>query len=127
MRPFACDSILIENGKVLLIKRGKEPFKSQWALPGGRIDDDETAEQCVVREMEEETGLRVEPLKLTGLYSDPKRDPRLVIAAAYLVRRIRGELKPGDDAAQAQWFSLDALPPLASDHKKILEDAVAAR
>ncbi len=125
MRSFACDSILIENGKILLIKRAYDPFAGQWALPGGRIDDNETAEDCLVREMKEETNLVVEPVKFTGLYSDPKRDPRGVIAAAYLVKRISGDPKAGDDAGEVAWFELENLPPLCADHKKIVKDALA--
>ena len=125
MRPFACDGILIENGKILLIKRAADPFKGMWAVPGGRIEDDETAEACLIREMEEETGLKVEPVKLTGIYSDPNRDPRLVIAAAYLVRRISGEPKAGDDAGEIKWFDLGSLPELCADHSKIVADALS--
>ncbi len=124
MRSFACDSILIENGKLLLVKRAYEPFAGQWALPGGRIDEGETAEECLIREMREETNLEVRPVKFTGLYSDPKRDPRGVIAAAYLVERISGEPKAGDDAAEVAWFDLGKLPPLCTDHQKILSDAL---
>jgi len=126
MRPFACDMILVEDGKVLLVKRGREPFRGEWALPGGRIEEGETAEQCAMREMKEETGLDVELIALTGLYSDPARDPRGIIAAAWLVRRTGGTVKGGDDAEVAQWFGLDALPRLCTDHPKILADALAA-
>jgi len=115
--------ILIEEGKILLVKRGREPFKGQWALPGGRIDEGETAEDCLRREMKEETGLEVDPVRLVGIYSDPKRDPRGVIAAAYLVRRVGGELKAGDDAEEAKWFDITSLPSLCTDHGKIVEDA----
>jgi 8-oxo-dGTP diphosphatase len=124
MRPFACDAVLIENGRILLIKRAAEPFKGMWAVPGGRIEDDETAEECLVREMQEETGLRVMPVKMTGLYSDPRRDPRLVIAAAYLVRRVGGREKAGDDAGETKWFALNDLPELCADHGKIVADAI---
>ncbi len=124
MRPFACDMILIEDDKLLLVKRAKEPFKGEWALPGGRIEDDETAEQCLTREMKEETGLDVEPVRLVGIYSDPGRDPRRIIAASYIVKRTGGELKAGDDAEEVKWFPLDGLPPLATDHRKIVEDAI---
>jgi len=124
MRPFACDAVLIEDGKILLIRRGKEPFKGQWATPGGRIEDNETAEQCLIREMKEETGLTVEPFRLVGVYSEPSRDPRLIIAAAYLVRRIAGTIRAGDDAADAEWWPLTDLPLLASDHVKIVADAL---
>jgi 8-oxo-dGTP diphosphatase len=124
MRPFACDGILIENGKILLIKRAAEPFKGMWAVPGGRIEDDETAGECLVREMEEETGLKIEPVKMTGLYSDPKRDPRRVIAAAYLVKRVGGTPRAGDDAGELAWFDLAKLPELCADHAKIVADAL---
>ncbi len=125
MRPFACDAVLIEGDKILLIRRGREPFKGMWGVPGGRIEDDETAEQCLVREMKEETNLDVVPVKMTGLYSDPGRDPRLIIAAAYLVRRVGGEVRGGDDAAEARWYDLDKMPPLCADHGKIVKDALA--
>jgi len=124
MRPFACDMALIEDGRILLIRRGKDPFKGQWAAPGGRIEDDETAEECAIREMKEETGLDIEVGPLVGVYSEPSRDPRLIIAAAYLVRRKGGELKGGDDAAEARWFPLDGMPPLMSDHPRIVADAI---
>lgn len=127
MRPFACDIILIENESVLLVKRAFEPFKGEWALPGGRIEDNENAEECMKREMKEETGLMVEPIKLTGLYSDPSRDPRKVITTAFLARRIGGELKAGTDAAEVKWFPLNNLPKLCTDHRKILEDALKSR
>lgn len=124
MRPFACDMILIEDGKVLLIRRAREPFKGEWAIPGGRIEDDETAEQCAIREMKEETGLDTEIDRLVGIYSDPDRDPRGIIAAAYIVRKTGGELRSGSDAAEARWFSLDKLPRLATDHGVMLQNAL---
>ena len=122
MRPFACDGIIIKENKILLIKRGFEPFKGFWAIPGGRIEDHENTEECLKREMKEETNLEVEPISLVGIYSDPNRDPRGVIVATYLCKIIRGELKAGDDAADISWFSLDALPKLASDHDKMIKD-----
>lgn len=124
MRPFACDTVLIENGKILLIRRGVEPFLGMWALPGGRIEEGESAERCLVREAREETGLDVEPVALVGIYSDPKRDPRGIVAATYLCRKLGGNVKGGDDAAEAGWFDLDALPPLAGDHDRMIRDAL---
>lgn len=123
MRPFACDMILKENGKILLIRRGHGPCEGMWAIPGGRIDDSETAEQCLKREAKEETNLDVEILSFVGIYSDPARDPRKTIGAAYVVKRAGGELKAGDDAREARWFPPDKLPELAFDHYKILSDA----
>lgn len=124
MRGFATDMVLIENGKIVLIKRGKEPGKDMWALPGGRIGEDETAEECLKREAKEETGLDVEPIELIGLYSDPRREPRKIIAAAYFCRMLGGELKAGDDADAAGWFDLNSVPELAFDHRRILDDAL---
>jgi len=124
MRPFACDMVLVESGKVLLIRRGSEPFKGEWAVPGGRLEDNETAEECARREMREETGLDVEIVGLSGIYSDPGRDPRGIIVAAYLVRRVGGTLKAGDDASEAAWFPLDAIPKLCTDHNRIVDDAL---
>lgn len=125
MRPFACDIVLIEDGKILLVKRGREPFKGEWAVPGGRIEDNETAEECAKREMKEETGLDVEILSLSGLYSDPARDPRGIVAAAFIARRIGGTVKGGDDAAEAKWAELGKLPRLCADHGRIVADALA--
>jgi 8-oxo-dGTP diphosphatase len=61
---------------------------------------------------------------MTGLYSEPERDPRLIIAAAFLVRRVGGEPKAGDDAGEVRWFELAKMPKLCADHNKIVEDAL---
>lgn len=124
MRPFACDMVLIEDGRILLVLRGYPPFKGEWAVPGGRVEENESAEECARREMKEETGLDVDIIRLVGIYSDPKRDPRGIIAAAYLVRRTGGVVKGGDDATEAKWFKLSELPPLCADHGKIVADAI---
>ncbi len=125
MRPFACDGILVEEGKILLIKRAKEPDLGKWAIPGGRIEENETAEECLKREFREETGFEIEPVKLVGIYSDPSRDPRKIIGAVYIVKRTRGEIKAGDDAGEARWFDLGEIPDeLAFDHKKIVDDSI---
>lgn len=124
MREFACDGLIIQDNRILLIKRAADPGKGQWAIPGGRIDQNEDAIQCLKREMKEETNLEIEPLAFIGLYSDPKRDPRGVIAAAYLCKIVSGKLQHGDDAGEAKWFSLSSLPKLWADHAKIVRDAV---
>ena len=124
MRPFACDAVIIEDNKIVLIQCAADPFRGEWAVPGGRIEDNETAEQCLKREVKEETGLDVESIMLVGIYIDPNRDPRGVIAACYLCKRTGGQLKGGDDAADAKWFPLDAVPQLAADHLKIVKDAI---
>ncbi len=123
-REFACDGVIIEKGKLLLIKRAAQPGKGEWAVPGGRIELDEDAIGCLKREMKEETNLDVEPIALVGIYSDPKRDVRGVIAAAYLCKIIGGTLQHGDDAGEAKWFDLDKLPVLWADHGEIVKNAI---
>lgn len=112
--------------KVLLIERGANPFKGCWAFPGGFLNMDETTDQCAIRELEEETGMRIQGLQQMGVYSKVDRDPRgRTITVAYLaVLDSPCEVKGQDDAAKAQWFPLDALPKLAFDHDDIMRDAI---
>ena len=112
--------------KVLLIQRGNDPFKGCWAFPGGFINMDETIEQCAVRELEEETGLKVSNIQQIGAYSKVDRDPRgRTVTVAYLALIDNAEKVKGlDDAAKAQWFSLSQLPKLAFDHEDIMADAL---
>ena len=113
--------------KVLLIQRGNEPFKGQWAFPGGFMNMDETTEQCAVRELEEETGLKVTTIHQIGAYSKVDRDPRgRTVTVAYLAMIDKAKAVSGlDDAAKAQWFPISALPKLAFDHEEIMRDAKA--
>lgn len=114
-----------DEPKVLLIQRGNEPFKGQWAFPGGFMNMDETTEQCAVRELEEETDLKVSKIKQIGAYSKVDRDPRgRTVTVAYLAIIDKIEIVKGlDDAAKAQWFPISALPKLAFDHEEIMADA----
>ena len=114
--------------KVLLIQRGDQPFKGGWAFPGGFMNMDETTEQCAIRELEEETGLQVSKIQQIGAYSKVDRDPRgRTITVAYLAIVDKPIAVTGqDDAANAQWFTIDALPPLAFDHEDIMRDAINA-
>jgi len=120
---------LIENGdKIVLIKRGKEPFKGKWAMPGGHIEKNETVEQCAVREGFEETGIKCKPIAILGVYSDIRRDPRGQNAGVvFVMKMLSGTLKGADDADEAKWFSVDEIAKmksddLAFDHWKILQD-----
>ena len=112
---------------VLLIKRGINPFKGYWAFPGGFMNIDETAEQCAIRELKAETGLSVSSIHQIGAYSKVDRDPRgRTITVAYLATidapvQVCGQ----DDAAKAEWFSIDALPSMAFDHEDIIKDAIS--
>lgn len=110
--------------KVLLIKRGKEPFKDSWAFPGGFVNPDETVEQGAVRELMEETSLRVDYMEQIKVFSSPDRDPRQrVMTVPFLCLTRNFEVSGGDDAAEARWFPVDSLPLLAFDHKQIMEEA----
>ncbi len=119
---FGFDGVSI---KVLLIQRGIEPFKGCWALPGGFMKMDETAEECARRELEEETGLKNTTVEQFHTFSAVGRDPRerVVTIAHYALVRI-AEVKGGDDAAKAHWFAYDDIPALAFDHDQILRVAV---
>ena len=116
--------------KVLLVKRKYEPGVGQWAIPGGFVREDESLEESALRELKEETGL-AKDCYLEQLYTfgEVTRDPRgRVISVAYMVLINEPEklkLKASDDATDAQWFSVDDLPPLSfgSAHRKILEYA----
>ena len=119
---FGFDGMAI---KVLLIQRGIEPFKGKWAFPGGFMKIDETAEECAKRELEEETGLKNTVVEQFHTFSDVNRDPRerVITVAHYALVRL-SEVKGGDDAASARWFSMNEVPSLAFDHDRILRMAV---
>ncbi len=122
------DGIVSRDHEMLLIKRGHEPFKGSFALPGGFVSYNETLEECVVREVLEETGIRTETIGLVGVYSAPDRDPRgHFVTAVYHLRPIGGTLKAGDDASEAQWVHLDRLPKFAFDHGKIVQEFLSKR
>ena len=109
--------------EVLLIRRGLEPFKGQWALPGGFLDMDENLNQCARRELKEETGIQNVYLEQLYTFGDVGRDPRerVISIAYYALMPTSGQtIVAGDDAAEVQWFKIDNLPRLAFDHQKII-------
>ena len=112
---------------VLLIKRANDPYKGKWALPGGFLDMDETVEQCVHRELEEETGLTKVILEEMQTFSEIDRDPRgRTVSVVYfgLVSTLDHSPIAGDDASNAKWFSILRNPPMSFDHHKIIATAV---
>ena len=114
-----------EEGHILLIRRASDPYEGQWALPGGFVEVGETLEDAAAREAEEETGLKVEIVRLVGVYSDPDRDPRgHNVSCAYLARVREGELAAASDAAEAS-FQDPSTVELAFDHEKIVADALS--
>ena len=111
--------------KVLLIERGLEPFRGKWAFPGGFLRMDETADECAVRELREETGLENAAVEQFHTFSAVDRDPReRVLTIAYLALVRISEVKAGDDAARARWFSFSEIPGLAFDHEAIRKMAM---
>jgi 8-oxo-dGTP diphosphatase len=120
-------TIAEDDLKVLLIKRGQEPFKGRWALPGGFVEIDESLERAAARELQEEVGVTNVYLEQLYTFGDPKRDPRgRVISVSYfaLVDAERQRIVAASDAAEAQWHSVFDTPKLAFDHGKILDYAV---
>ena len=119
---FGFDGVSI---KVLLIQRGIEPYKGQWAFPGGFLKMNETVEECAKRELEEETGLKSTSVEQFYTFSAVNRDPRerVITVAHYALVRL-SEVKGGDDAASAKWYAMNEIPSLAFDHDHILRLAV---
>ncbi len=121
------DAIIIDNAtksKILLIKRGNEPYKNFWALPGGFIEMDETLEESVNRETEEETSLiGIEFIQFKA-FGNPGRDPRdrNIVVVFYGYCDNPEFAKAGDDAKELKWFDINNLPDLAFDHEIIICD-----
>ncbi len=111
--------------KVLLIERGVAPYKGMWAFPGGFLRMDETAEQCAIRELREETGLVLNNVRQLGAFSGVNRDPReRIVSIAFYALARHSAVRGGDDAAGARWWSIDDIPQLAFDHDYILRQAM---
>jgi 8-oxo-dGTP diphosphatase len=116
-----------EKLELLLIKRKNEPYQGTWGLPGGFVNPDEDLDTCAKRELKEETGVTGVYLEQLYTFGNPKRDPReRVISVAYyaLAPAERITLRAASDAADVDWFSLNKLPPLAFDHRRIVDKAL---
>jgi 8-oxo-dGTP diphosphatase len=111
---------------LLLVQREHPPFAGEWALPGGFVEEGERVAAAAPRELAEETGLEVGSLRLLGVYDTPGRDPRGWTVSVVYVSLVQAEeaVSGADDARDARWFHVDALPKLAFDHAVIVRDAL---
>ncbi len=121
--------VVVRDGRVLLIRRGKAPLYGRWVVPGGTVELGETLEEALVREMEEETSLRVEPIEVLTVFDRIERDGERVVyhyvIVDYLCRWLSGEAKAGSDALDAAWATPEQLagydlPPKALE---VVQDA----
>jgi len=125
----AADIVVRRGDQILFVRRRNAPFAGLLALPGGFVEDHETVEMAGIRELEEETAIRVSQndLKLIGVFSDPDRDPRgRIISVAYAIDLPEGsDVRAGGDAATTEWLSADDAirAGLAFDHADILKSA----
>jgi ADP-ribose pyrophosphatase YjhB (NUDIX family) len=115
-------AIIIENSRVLLVKRAHPPLQAQWSIPGGVLEVGELVREAAIREAREETGLIVEPADLLGVYDRVLRNAEQRVQYHYvlidfLCRRVGGELQAASDAAEVRWFTREELPAL-----KLAED-----
>ncbi len=118
---------MLQEGKVLLVKRKFEPRAGLWSLPAGFMEYGETVEETAVRELKEETNLDVRLTRLFGVYTgcdDPRNQAVLIMYEGDIVG---GHLKAGDDASDVRFFPLNALPPeIAFEaHRRVLDDLKA--
>ena len=114
--------------KVLLIQRGRDPYKGFWAFPGGFVNMEEDLKEAALRELKEETGMQDVFVEQLFTFGQPNRDPRgRVVSVAYyaLVNLTKHPVNAATDAENVGWFSIQKLPQLAFDHQKIFEVAIA--
>jgi 8-oxo-dGTP diphosphatase len=106
--------VVVRGGRVLLARRGKEPLYGRWVVPGGTVELGETLEEALVREMREETGLRVEPVEVLTVFDRIQRDGERVVyhyvIVDYLCRWLEGEARAASDALDVAWASPAELP-----------------
>jgi len=128
---IAVDVVLfaIQGGtlKVLLVKRRQPPYRGAWALPGGIVGSDESVDDAALRELQEETNIGTIYLEQLYTFGEPTRDPRgRVITVAYyaLVNWQQFQLKAHQRVTEADWFPVKRLPPLAFDHRRIVDYAL---
>jgi ADP-ribose pyrophosphatase YjhB (NUDIX family) len=112
--PTACALVFDGEGRVLLARRAREPDKGKWDVPGGFIEEGEQPLDALRRELLEETGLKIEPVKFVGVWVDrygDAEDAPSTLNLYWTARIVSGEAEAADDVSELDWFSLDSLPP----------------
>lgn len=124
-------ALIVEKGRVVLIKRGKAPLLGEWSIPGGMLELGETLRQGAERETLEETGLVVRATELLGVFDRvvPDAEGKIIyhyVLIDFLCERVSGELRAGADAADAQWFTPEEVTrlPLAEDTAEVIRAAL---
>ena len=114
------------NNFILLIKRKNDPFKDFWAFPGGFVDENEDLEVAALRELQEETQIKIDHLEQLKAFGKPFRDPRSHVVSIAFTGFVSKETQAiaSDDAKEAKWFSVNDLPKLAFDHDEIINFAL---
>jgi|SRR3972149_2754975 len=119
------DIIIEKDNEIVLIRHKNDWFKDKLGMPGGHVEYGETVEHAAIREAKEETSLDVKLKEILGIYSDPKRDERgHKVTTVFIAECVKGNLKGGDDASDANWYDANNLPfgQMAGDHPQILKD-----
>ncbi len=113
--------VVIYRGRALLVRRGHEPLKGEWSIPGGTVEVGEELEQAARRELKEETGLDVEPLDVLTIFSRIQRERGRVryhfVIVDYACRLKGGRLRPASDVLDARWVRREDLPKYSLTEK----------
>ena len=119
---LTADGIVVSGSKILLVRRKFDPFQGKYALPGGFVEYGETVDECIIREVQEETGLKVSVDRLLDVYSAPDRDPRGHTVTIVYVLIVEGGTLADSVETKAEWVPLKDIPSLAFDHDAIIAD-----
>jgi ADP-ribose pyrophosphatase YjhB (NUDIX family) len=128
--PVPATAVVVADSarRILFVKRSVPPKAGWWCLPGGFMELGESPEECALRELREETGIRGRIGDLLGVTSSHSEQYHTVLMMGYLVEDYEGEPRPGDDALDVAFFSQDALPEIAFEsHRRFVRVYLAAR